>query len=291
MMRLVLRDRWRVYLTAATTGALTALALGQGSAGPLAVVHAKYTLSNQHAIGHSHRIAALGANQSNNWSGYNQGAVATGKMFHQVAGDWIVPTARQAKLGQAGYSATWVGIGGGCVDASCSTTDSTLIQAGTEQDVNSLGAASYSTWYEVIPLPAITASVAVRAGDHVHVDIHESVPNSEIWSISIQNVSTGQSYGITLSYTSTYLTAEWIVETPIVISTSGTSVGPLPRLGTVTFDLAQTNGQSANLSPTQELNLVDVGGSLLATPSAPDRDADGFNDCTYASTCSPPASS
>ena len=43
----------------------------------------------------SHRpILTVGANQSNNWSGYNQGTIEKGgTLFHQVSGDWVVPTA------------------------------------------------------------------------------------------------------------------------------------------------------------------------------------------------------
>src|SRR5436309_6910450 len=129
------------------------------------------------SLTHAHRpLIAVGANQSNNWSGYNQGTLEkSGTMFHQVSGDWTVPTATAHKSGEAEYSATWVGIGGGCVDALCITTDNTLIQAGTEQDVNS-GLAPYSAWWEVIPGPAITISnMAVRAGDHMHVDIRETL--------------------------------------------------------------------------------------------------------------------
>ena len=62
----------------------------------------------------SHRpIVTVGANQSNNWSGYNQGLVEkNGTQFHQVSGDWTVPTATSHKRGEAEYSSTWVGIGG-----------------------------------------------------------------------------------------------------------------------------------------------------------------------------------
>src|SRR5436309_1021190 len=93
------------------------------------------------SLTHAHRpLIAVGANQSNNWSGYNQGTLEkSGTMFHQVSGDWTVPTATQHKAGEAEYSATWVGIGGGCVDANCTLTDSTLIQAGTSQDVDASG--------------------------------------------------------------------------------------------------------------------------------------------------------
>jgi len=290
MIRFALRTRWHVHLAAATAGALAALALGHGSPGPLTIIHAKHNAHHQaHARGHTRPIAAVGASQSNNWSGYNQGAFALGRTFHQVAGDWIVPTARRPQPNQAGYSATWVGIGGGCVDASCTTTDSTLIQAGTEQDVDSSGTASYTAWYEIIPLPSINTGLAVKPGDHVHVDIHETVLGSEIWSITVQNVTTSQSFAVTLSYISSYLTAEWIVETPIVVTNNGTSVGPMPRLTTVNFDLAYVNGKPANLSPpSTQLNLVDFGGNLVATPSDPDPDLDGFNDCTYASSCPAP---
>ena len=41
----------------------------------------------------------------------------------------------------------------------------------------------------------------------------------------------------------------------------------------------------------QEMQLVDTNGAALATPSSPDPDTDGFNDCAYASTCAAPASS
>jgi len=213
-----------------------------------------------------------------------------GKTFHQVAADWVVPTARQHKSGQAAFSATWTGIGGGCVTADCSLIDNTLIQAGTEQDVDSHGNASYNAWYELIPGPSIPVSLSINPGDHMRVSIQETIRGSEIWAISIQDLTTAQSFGTTLTYPSSYLTAEWIVETPIVVSSQGFSVGPLPDLGTVNFDLAQTNGAPANLSSSQQIQLV-VNRSLVAVPSAPDPDADGLNDCTYASSCPAPATS
>src|SRR5437868_13189182 len=41
-----------------------------------------------------------------------------GKLFSSVDGTWTVPTASQHKAGEAEFSASWVGIGGGCVDRS-----------------------------------------------------------------------------------------------------------------------------------------------------------------------------
>src|SRR5258708_21876121 len=54
------------------------------------------------------------------------------------SGDWTVPTVTQHRAGKAESSSDWIGIGGGCVDASCKATDDTLIQTGTEQDVRRL---------------------------------------------------------------------------------------------------------------------------------------------------------
>ena len=93
---------------------------------------------------HAATIAALNANQSLNWGGYNQGAIEKGTVFNGITGDWTVPTAKQHVNGQQEYSATWVGIGGGCVDAGCLVGDQTLIQAGTEQDVSKNGTPSWT---------------------------------------------------------------------------------------------------------------------------------------------------
>ena len=243
----------------------------------------------------SHRpIAVVGANQSNNWSGYNQGTLERGgTQFHRVAGDWTVPTATPHKRGEAEYSSTWVGIGGGCIDAGCLLTDSTLIQAGTEQDVDAKGHASYSAWWELIPAPGVTiTSLPVKAGDRVHFDISETVPGSEVWVFTAKNLTTGGSWTMTVPYSSTYATAEWIEETPVVLDDSGNvSVGPLPKLSTVHVDDAITNSARAGLKASEEIQLVDFNGTVLATPSAPDVDLDGFNDCTYSTACARPRTS
>lgn len=102
------------------------------------------------------------------------------------------------------------------------------------------------------------------------------------------------SWSTTTPYQSTYATAEWIVETPVIVAVSvPPTVGfaPLPNLGTVNFDLATANGAPAGLSSAEQQQLVDLVGNPEATPSSPDPDTDGFNDCSYGSSCSPPASS
>ena len=246
----------------------------------------------QPAAGH-HVIVAVDANQSTNWSGYNQGTLEQGNtLFDQVSGDWTVPAATQHTTGQDEFSSTWVGIGGGCVDAGCNVVDTTLIQAGTEQDVDSAGRASYSAWFELIPAPSLTiTSLPVAAGDQIHVDIHEVVPNGNVWTITLQNLSTGKSFTTTVPYASTHATAEWIEETPLVFGTGGAGLAALPNLSTVHIDNALTNGARAGLRTSEQIQLVDSNNKPLATPSSPDVDLDGFNDCTWSSTCAAPTSS
>ena len=130
------------------------------------------------------------ANQSNNWFGYNQGTQERGTKFHSIAGDWTVPSARQHTKGQSESSSTWIGIGGGCTDAKCTMSDNTLIQTGTEQDVSASGKPSYSAWWEIIPAPSSTiTNMTVRSGDHMRASITEAPKGSEVWHISLQDLT------------------------------------------------------------------------------------------------------
>jgi Peptidase A4 family len=230
--------------------------------------------------------ASVDMTQSSNWSGYNKGMLETGSGFHSISGQWTVPTATQHTKGQDEYSSSWIGIGGGCLDTSCSATDGTLIQAGTEQDVAADGSRSYSTWFELIPAPSLSTPLAVKAGDVVAASIAESAP--EVWVITLKNVTTGQNWSTTVPYPSTYATAEWIEETPLTFGTGGAGLSSLPNLGTVHFTSATVNGANAALNPAEEMQLVDSNGNPIATPSAPGATNDAFNDCTWSATCAAP---
>lgn len=229
----------------------------------------------------------LGANasQSNNWFGYNQGTLEQGsKQFHSISGDWTVPTATQHTPGQAENSSDWIGIGGGCVNADCSLTDSTLIQTGTEQDVDATGKASYSAWYELVPAPSLDASMTVAPGDHMHADITETVSGADVWKITLQDVTRNETFTTTVPYPSTHLTAEWIEETPLLIGTDA-GLASLPNLSNPAFDLSKTNGAGAGLKASEAVQLTDANGTVIGTPSAPDAQADGFAACSWATSC------
>jgi hypothetical protein len=243
-----------------------------------------------HLVAGAH--GSVNANQSTNWFGYNQGTLEQGsKLFNSITGNWTVPTASQHTKGEAEYSSDWIGIGGGCVDSGCNAGDETLIQTGTEQDVNSDGSTAYSAWWEVIPGPSLTISnMNVSPGDQMHADISEVVADSNLWKITIQDLTKNETYSTTVPYSSTHDTAEWIEETPLILGTNA-GFAALPNLTSPNFDLATTNGQPANLKSSEEMQLVDSSGKVYGAPSAPDPDTDGFNACAWASTCSAPGSS
>jgi Peptidase A4 family len=227
------------------------------------------------------------ANQSTNWFGYNQGTLEQGgaKQFHSITGDWTVPAASQHTAGQAAASSDWIGIGGGCVDANCTVGDNTLIQTGTEQDVSASGAASYSAWYELIPAPSLTISnMTVGPGDHMHAQISEVVSGSNVWRITLQDVTRNETFTTTVPYSSTHATAEWIEETPLLIGTNA-GLAPLPNLTRISFDGGTTNGASAGLKASEEIQLIDGNGNVIGAPSAPDAQADGFAVCAWATSC------
>ena len=276
----------KMFASAFVTGAIVLGAAGAagtpvGSAVATAVYHPRISVLSG--------ATSFKTSQSSNWSGYNQGFLSTDTPFQSITGQWTVPTATQHTPGQAESSATWIGIGGGCIDAGCTLTDATLIQTGTEQDVDASGQTSYSAWWEIVPVPSITASIAVHPGDTISASISQLVP--ELWTISLSDVTDGQSFTQTIPYVSTYLTAEWINEAPVVIGTRSAGEASLPNLTPVHFDLATVNGSNAQLSSSQEIQMSSSSGQVLATPSSPDPDADGFADCAYATSCAAPASS
>jgi hypothetical protein len=105
----------------------------------------------------------------------------------------------------------------------------------------------------------------------------------------IANLTTRGVFTMTLPYVSTYGSAEWVIETPVVITDAGAvQVGPMPNLSVVRFDYARANGASPGFVAAERMELVDLDLTLIATPSLPDAQSDGFNDCTYAATCPAP---
>jgi len=275
-----LGGRLSARLAASVTVALAAVAVGAGTASA-----AGLTAHGQ--VLHLAPGAKFHANQSSNWFGYGQGTLEQGsKLFDSITGDWTVPAATQHTSGQAEASSDWIGIGGGCVDAGCTVTDSTLIQTGTEQDVDATGAPTYSAWWELVPAPSISISnMTVSPGDHMHASLSEVVNDANVWTITITDVTKNETFTTTVPYPSTHATAEWIEETPLEIGTDA-GFAALPNLTNPVFSSGTTNGSAVKLTSSEEMQLIDSGGNVIGTPSAPTGGGSGFDACTWATTCS-----
>ena len=255
------------------------LATLPGHAGPVA-----YSVARPDLPFHPGHVLTTGAvRESTNWAGYNLGFLPDGhKLYNQVSGTWTVPTP-SLHAAENEYSVNWVGIGGGCVDKNCLTIDPTLIQAGSGQYISSGGQRSYFAWWEIIPGPILEiANFPVRAGDRILADIRLKVVDSDVWVITVANLTTHQTYKTTVPYVSGHLTAEWIEERPSI----GGFPAPLPSLTNPRFNDAMVNRFPVALNAGQAMNMVDT--SRLATPSNVDPDHNGFNVCTYTTSCAAP---
>ncbi len=272
--------RLSARLAASLTVALAAVAVGAGSASAAGLTAHGQLLHLAHG-------AKVNTNQSSNWFGYGQGTLEQGnKLFNSISGDWTVPAATAHTSGQAEASSDWIGIGGGCVDAGCTVTDSTLIQTGTEQDVDATGAPSYSAWWELVPAPSISISnMAVSPGDHMHASISEVVSDANVWNITISDVTKNETFTTTVPYASTHATAEWIEETPLEIGTNA-GFAALPNLTNPAFSSGTVDGSAVKLTPSEEMQLIDSNGNVIGTPSAPNAAGSGFDACTWATSCS-----
>jgi hypothetical protein len=269
----------------AACASLLGLALLAGTASAHRVHHGSLRVTGQ--LVHVAPRTRLNSNNSNNWFGYNIGSLADNNtLFHSITGNWTVPKATQHTKGQAEDSADWIGIGGGCVNANCTVTDSTLIQTGTEQDIATNGSASYDAWYELVPAPELQiTNMTVKPGDHMFASIGEAVANSDVWKVEIEDVTRHESYTTTVPYSSTHLTAEWIEETPLEVGVNA-GLAALPNLTNPFWTSGTLNGTKVTLTPAERMFLVNTNGKVIGSPSLPNAARSGFGECTWATTCS-----
>jgi hypothetical protein len=223
---------------------------------------------------------------SSNWSGYalSENAVSgascvppTNTVYTSVSATWTVPTV-QATTGTS-YSAVWTGIDG--------FTNTSLIQAGTEQDIVN-GKTHYDAWWEILPA-AETVVSSVNPGDSITVTISKGTGSS--WTISLTD-NKGGSFTRTETYTGPGASAEWVVEAPTV----GGRVATLAPYGSTVFDLATANGAAVQLPANSGGEMVQgsrFNSQVVSIPSEPDTGSpagDGFA-AAYGSTQPKPPSS
>ena len=196
-----------------------------------------------------------------NWAGY----VSTGGSYTTISGSWKVPSV-VASTDPVAADATWIGIGG--------DTSDDLIQVGTQNAVED-GQVTPGSFYEQLPntsqpIPNLTVS----AGDTITASIKEVAAGE--WSISIEDVTNGDSYTNTVAYNSSESSAEWVEEAP----SDGNAIIPLDEFGSVAFTGGSTteNGNTVSIagSSAQALTMDNEEGQALATTSALDSSGDGF---------------
>jgi hypothetical protein len=224
-----------------------------------------------------------GFNQSGNWSGY---AVTGGSLYYAVSGCWTVPTV--TSTGGNTFSTAWIGLDGYV------SGDTDLIQAGTEQDWYE-GSVRYSAWWEILPAGETPISLTVNPDDVMCASIVREQLSFD-WTISLTDETSGAQFSTVQSYTGMGLSAEWIVERPLVEG----AISTLADYGQTTFNPVSASGYDlGELVAGEGIEMLDCDppsvsctGStpVISTPSDPDSDGNGFT-VAYGSSQPPPPSS
>jgi hypothetical protein len=186
--------------------------------------------------------------QSTNWAGY----LSSGGSFTAVSGSWVASSPTPTSTTVESGDGTWIGIGG--------ITTADLIQIGTENTISPSGIVSTSAFYELLPAGAVGISLVISPGDTISASITQT--NTTQWTIALTDVTTGQTFSQSVSYSSSFSSAEWIQEDP---SYPDGSLVLLDNFGTVQFTNAVTtvNGttMSAAASNASQILLIGQGGA------------------------------
>ncbi len=197
-------------------------------------------------------------NVSHNWAGY----ITTGGTFTSVRGSWVVP---QVNATGTSADATWVGIGG--------ITSNDLIQIGTQAMVNN-GKVSYQAWYEMLPANSHKIPLTISPDDSINASVIQQSANQ--WTISLNDITTGQDYQTNVTYTSSLSSAEWIEEMPV----QGRFFIPLDNFGSMQFSGMATVKDGTELTPAQasavSMAMVNNLDQVVAQPSALGSDGASF---------------
>lgn len=215
--------------------------------------------------------SASTAQNDSNWAGYVAASSLSSPQPNvtSVSASWHVPTILSATSSSA--SAVWIGVGG--------FYDSTLIQVGTEQDALT-GRPMYSAWYEILPQSSVTIStITVSPGDDINASISLTNPTSNEWSIYITDITDNQTFQTTVTYASSKLTSDWIVERPVVDrqpaalanissvtftnckATIGGTVGPINAFPNIQVTMYEAVMQTIGLQQLVSISSLNGGGS------------------------------
>ncbi|HXZ99210.1 MAG TPA: G1 family glutamic endopeptidase [Candidatus Binatia bacterium] len=251
----------------ASLGVVSVLGPGPLSVGAAGAVPAPHSLHAGAAAALSRVVAAdrLGmhplASQPGsvyyNWSGYSvQGTSGLTSM----AGCWTEPAVTPA----SGDSYAWASI---AVDG---VTDQNMLMVGTAADWYQ-GEASYiAFWYSgSTNTGANIDAVVVKPGDSMCAGLAAGAAGN--WTVTVTDESTGEQYSTAQPYQGPLNAASWLLLNPQYPSS------PLMGFGQVTFDKALLDGGNPHFTLADSIEMVDQSGNnVIAYPSPPDADTDGF---------------
>lgn len=203
------------------------------------------------------------SNLSYNWAGYT---ASTGP-YTGIGASWTVPDSTSLSKTQTSIDATWIGIGG------VATGD--LIQAGTQTIINANGQTTYQAWYEILPGASQVVPLTVKPGDAIIASITQQTQNT--WAISFSDTTTNAGYQISVPYSSSLASADWIEEMPSI----NNQFAALNNFDAVQFGNAWTvqNGSRINLvqAGAKAMTMVNAQNQVLVQPSAIGSDGASFS--------------
>jgi hypothetical protein len=125
----------------------------------------------------------------------------------------------------------------------------------------------------------------VTSGDSVTVTITQQTGND--WLIAMKNNTTGGTYNITVQYSSSNSSAEWVQEAPSI----GRGLIPLDQFGSVQFSRASAvrDGKAMSLSAlgAKAITMTNGQGQAVAQPSAIASDGSSFTVARTDATSTP----
>jgi hypothetical protein len=187
------------------------------------------------------------------WAGYGD----LGQTFTGVSGTWVVDAPNCATTPNA-ISSEWVGLDG--------FGNQTVEQLGNYiQCAN--GVASYSAWWEMYPAYSVDldpSEYPVDGGDTITAAVTEVASDTAV--LSETDVTQHWTFTTTQSSSSDLgrFSAEWIVETPTLVSSSGSTVSNEVDFGTTSFTnctVTVAGGASTQVNAYSNYRLTAFSGS------------------------------
>jgi Peptidase A4 family len=211
---------------------------------------------------HGHAMRGLrNTYTTGNWSGYAIGSWQSGQSYASASMTWQVPAVSYvAGISSVDYLASWVGIGGFCQNADCTTVDQTLIQLGTGAQVSVTGQVVYYPWYELLPAAETPLPYVVKPGDEMSASLscasNCSSGQKQTWTLTMSDLTAGWTWPATnFQYQSGMSSVDAITEAPY-------SSGILPLAGYTggNFDPVLANGVEPGLT-------LAANGIIMSDPS------------------------